>query len=309
MNDDVTKQPEPEPEPDKTPDPMPAAQQPDAAATPAADQTPAAAGPAPIPPEDQAAQALAAPPYDPAIALQEAIGRFEREGRLESSAALIVRHLFAGLLFQVRGFLSETISSNPYLQALGQAGGGAGYSPQNQPVMPQAGQQLGTSQPPLGAIPGGDLASSIAWKLDKYRGPIGKDGPTANVDAFLHAIDLNEAPGFVRENWPAIQAYIASQPGAGWGEEGLQRAGFPIAPEAGPLQTILDMNPAGPLGRYIGGQLGFHPPVPFTTSSYFLNALRNRWNGDVSLTGIQSGGAMGRAKLRNLMAERAAQGQ
>lgn len=134
----------------------------------------------------------------------------------------------------------------------------------------------------------------------------GKKTQAMKIGEFLNKLDTSKQPGFVQQNWPAIQAYIKSK----WGEGEFNKAlAPPITMDAYDIAGFLPL--MGPLSRWAGGQMGLSRQVPlfgqdstpaYTWAGGIAPVYKAILSSETAFPGTQpSEDAFGRAKLRDLM--------
>jgi hypothetical protein len=154
-----------------------------------------------------------------------------------------------------------------------------------------------------------NLYDPIVTELDKFAntGAPTKAGGQATqqpIGKFLNDLDAAK-PGFVRQNWPAIQSYIKTK----YGESAFQDAASP-AQYVDPFDVAAVGLPAvANLTRWGSGMLGLTPRSNLADQS--LPSWAGGWGtlmklmrGDTTIGGTPTDEALGRSKLRNLMGGR-----
>lgn len=145
-----------------------------------------------------------------------------REGGM-SEADIIQR----GNEMRQRGGIPSPLGSGTQYGGGQAPGQKLGPAPSTAP--PGAGPGGGTAPPPP-APPPSNLATyaPIEGTLNEYSRDASPDGGKTpggmrGIGAFLQKLD-SAKPGFVRQNWPMIEAYIKAQADPSWGERGLAEA-------------------------------------------------------------------------------------
>lgn len=102
---------------------------------------------------------------------------------------------------------------------------------------PQQQQQAGT-------IPGRNpVWHSIRQQLEAAQAPGPGRSATASIGEMLNRLDTSHSPGFVEQNWPAIEAYLRSRGNSDF-ETAALGSGWEFLPGMNPLQVMPWANPS-----------------------------------------------------------------